>query len=1208
MSFVHLHVHTEFSLLDGAARISRLAKTCRALGMNAVAITDHGNMYGAYKFYQAINKFNADEADKRKKAIEKGLSVAYQEPFKGVIGCEAYIVDDLTQHIHTEHIGHIVLLAKNNAGYINLCKINSKAWVDGMYKKPRIDYDFLTAHADGIICLSGCLAGHIPYFLLQGMYDEAKKYAVRLRDAFGADFYIELQDHNLPEQKAVVPQLIKLATELGIEMVATNDVHYLGRDDAEMQRALVCVTTKKFIDDPNDMLMGTDEFYLKSPAEMEKIFGRIAPTAIANTQKIADKCNCHPFEKQDLIPKFTQNTGVDNVTYFRDLVEKGLKERYGHHLPPAVTARYETEFKVINDQKFVDYFLIVADLMEYANSKGIATGPGRGSGAGSIIAYALGITRLDPLKHDLLFERFLHSERISQPDFDLDFCCNRRGEVIEYVIGKYGKDHVCQIITFGTMAAKAAIKDIARVFKMPYAEGERITKPINVAPAEKPPILPYIFDLKKIDPPPDGATEKEIEEIHKEQDKLHRLRTPELVNMYRNQPEVKKIVDMALKVEGFPRNCSTHAAGVIICKEIVGDVTPLQRSGTDVTSQYDMTEIEELGMLKMDFLGLITLTDIQGTINDVKKYLKKDIMLYGVEYDDPAVYEMIANGDTDAVFQLESGGMKRFMKELKPDTIEDIIAGVALYRPGPMDMIHDYCTFKHNPEKTVYDHPLLKPILQNTYGQIVYQEQVMDIFRVIAGYTLGQADIVRRAMSKKKVKEMLRHKDTFIHGDAKQGIRGAVESGVDAGVARLIFDKMEKFAGYAFNKSHAACYAYISYQTALLKYYYYPYYMANVLNNRTHKWEDMTKYIASVRKHGTEVLSPAINTSESFFTVENGNIRFGLSAIKNVGEQVMQLILNERERGGAFKNFGDFCTRVDSSALNKRCLESLILSGAFDGLGSTRAALMTAYPNIVKLVSAQKKATDAGQMTMFSAINNHVNIVIPHVREYDHELKLNLEKDVVGIYLSGHPLSNYADLFEQFSFNTSKVSKDTEENTDEEPEYANESRVQFGAIIADIKRTFKKNTKEEMCILRVEDMYGSIEVMIFPKMLPNVKEMIKKDAVIKITGRISIRENDPAIILADKIEPLTEGGVDPQRVSGDATNNKTLYLKYDTKDEKLHGEVQNILRGYMGSQSVKIRDAKTGEALLLKDVRVNECEGVKIELETLLGEKNVLFK
>jgi DNA polymerase-3 subunit alpha len=674
---------------------------------------------------------------------------------------------------------------------------------------------------------------------------------------------------------------------------------------------------------------------------------------------------------------------------------------------------------------------------------------------------------------------------------------------------------------------------------------------------------------------------------------------------------------MAVKVEGFPRNCSTHAAGVIICKEVVGDVTPLQRNGTDVTSQYDMTEVEELGMLKMDFLGLITLTDIQGTINDVKKYLKKEIDLYSGEYDDPAVYELIASGDTDAVFQLESGGMKRFMKELKPDTIEDIIAGVALYRPGPMDMIHDYCNFKHNPEQTVYDHELLKPILQKTYGQIVYQEQVMDIFRVIGGYTLGQADMVRRAMGKKKVKEMQRQKDIFIHGDAEKGIRGAVENGVDANTAKIIFDKMEKFAGYAFNKSHAACYAYISYQTALLKLYYYPYYMANVLNNRTNKWDDMTKYIASIRKHGTEVLSPAINTSEVFFTVENGNIRFGLAAIKNVGEQVMKLILEEREKNGAFKNFGDFCTRVDSSALNKRCLESLILSGAFDGLGSTRAALMTAYPNIVKLMAVQKKATDAGQMSMFAAINNHVNINIPHVREYDHELKLNLEKDVVGIYLSRHPLSNYVDLCEQFSFNTAKVSTEESGEDGEEPEFTNDSRVQFGAIIADIKKTYTKATKQEMCVIRAEDLYGSIEVMLFTRLYSNVKDIIKKDAVIKITGRISIRENDPPMILAEKVELLTEnaedggGGVPVQGgapAAGAVTHTKTLYLKYDTKNEMLHNEVQSVLRGYAGAIPVQIRCAKTHEALALKSVRVAECEGIKIELETLLGEKNVLFK
>ena len=1203
-------------MLDGAARISRLAKECTAKGMNAVAITDHGNMYGTYKFYKAVKEFN-----KKNNAN-----------FKAIIGCEIYIVDDLTARIHSEHIGHLVLLAKNNKGYINLCKINSKAWIDGFYKKPRIDYDFLEKHSDGLICLSACLAGHINHYLLKGMYDEAKKYAVRMKHIFGHDFYIELQDQGLAEEKSNNPQLIKMAQELGVELVATNDVHYLNRDDAEMQKALVCVTTKKTFDEPNEMLMPTDQFYLKSPEEMAAVFGKLAPSALANTVKIAEQCDCSPFGKSDLLPDFEIPTrgGASNgaggtpsrgVTphakkhYFRERVEEGLAKLYGDPIPKHVLARYDTEYNVIADNNFIDYFLIVADFMKFANDNGIAVGPGRGSGAGSIIAYALGITKLDPLKFGLLFERFLHSERVSMPDFDLDFCCDRREEVIKYVIEKYGADHVCQIITFGTMAAKAAIKDIARVFQMPYAEVDKITKPIDISPAIKPPYIPYIFDLKTITRPPAGSDEKTMDEYNKESQKLQALRTPELVNLYKNDPSVKKIVDMALKVEGFPRNCSTHAAGVVICKEVVGDVTPLQKNGTDITTQFDMKEVEELGMLKMDFLGLITLTDIQGTLNDVKRYLGKDIDMYSFEYNDQKIYNMISGGDTDAVFQLESGGYKKFMHDLRPDCFDDIIAAMALFRPGPMDMIPDYCRNKHDPSQTTYEHQLLEPILRETYGQIVYQEQVMEIFKKLGGYNLGQADMVRRSMGKKDVKEMDKQKDIFIHGHPTMGIRGAVANGVPLSVARSIFEKMEKFAGYAFNKSHAACYAFIAYQTAFLKYYYYSYYMANVLNNRVHKWDDMTHYINSVRKRGVAVLSPDINKSELFFTVEKEgkveNIRFGLAALKNVGEAVIQSILDERKRDGRFKSFGDFCSRVDSGALNKRCLESLILGGAFDGLGHTRSALMGIYPTIVKLVTGEKKAADSGQISMFGLINQEAAIDIPNMPEYAPELKLKLEKEVVGIYLSGHPLKDYADLFEQFTFNTSKIKPEDEEaayaeGDTPEPEFGNESKVIFGAIIGEVKKMFTKTGHREMAMLRVEDLYGGIDVMVFPQTFTRVKALMQKDAVIKISGRISIREGEQAIILADDIGLLAAKGNGATEDFATTVASK-LYLKFNTKDETLRGEIENILRAYSGTIPVTVRCSATMEALNMK-YRVRDCQAIRFELTAAIGAENYLFR
>ena len=1220
-------MHSEYSLLDGAARISKLAKVAREKGMPAIAITDHGNMYGTYKFYKAVKKHNAE-------AAKKGLA-----PIKAIIGCEIYIVDDMRSREFKEHIAHLVLLAKNNKGYLNLCKINSAAWIDGFYKKPRIDYDFLERHSEGIICLSGCPAGHVLHYLGKGMYDEAKKYATRLKNIFGEDFYIELQDQLMDETKfthteemtwvsqtQTNPILVKLADELGIEVVATNDVHYLYAEDAEMQDALVCITTKKTIDDPDrmNMLELSDQFYLKDRAEMNKVFGHI-PRALDNTVVIAEKCNCHPFEKADLMPIFNKEGVTDNVEYFRNQIEKGLCAKYGEPIPTHVQQRYEEEFRIINDNHFVDYFLVVADFMEFANRAGIAA-TCRGSGAGSIIAYALDITKLDPLKYSLLFERFLHSERVSMPDFDLDFCCNRRVEVINYVINKYGADHVCQIVTFGTLAAKAAIKDMARVFKMPYSEVDKITKPIPfMGQTVYPPYIPYIFDLKKVHNPSSepgfvNKSEKEqeeaMEEYKKETEKAQALRTPELINLYKNQPEVRKIVDMALKIEGFPRNCSTHAAGVIICKTVVGDITPLARNGTDVTSQFDMKEIEELGMLKMDFLGLITLTDIQGTLNDIKQSLGKDIDLYSFEYNDPEVYKMIGSGDTDAVFQLESGGMKRLMKDLRPDCFEDIISAVALFRPGPMDMIPDFCRNKHDPSLTTYEHPMLESILKNTYGQIVYQEQVMDVFKIMGGYTLGQADMVRRAMGKKDVKEMDRQKDIFLNGKAE--ISGAIAKGVPKKVALSIYDKMAKFAGYAFNKSHAACYAYIAYQTAYLKRYYYPYYMANVLNNRVHKWDDMTHYINSVRGKGVQVLSPDINKSRAFFSVEGGkHIRFGLAALKNVGEAVIQSILGEREKGGTFTSFGDFCSRVDSMALNKRCLESLILGGAFDGLAVTRSSLMAAYPGIVKLLASQKKTTDTGQMDMFGTLlpKETVKIEIPKILEYDDFTKLKLEKEVVGIYLSGHPLAGYTQMFEEFSFNTSKIKKRTEEEPDDDaPEINNGQAVTFGAIIADVKKMLTKATKKEMAVLRVQDLYGSAEVMLFPTIYERYKRFIEKDAVVRIVGKVSGREGEETNIVADEISLLVgktatqEAGVPPfaKGVPPPVTGVLKLYLKYNTKDEQLHAEVMNIISAYSGSLPVVVRCIASGD-LASPAKTVRQCRAIKIELDKLLGEGNVIF-
>lgn len=1189
--FVHLHVHTEYSLLDGAARISKLVEIAKEQGAGACAITDHGNMYGAYKFYQACKSKNVN--------------------IKPIIGCEIYIVDNMNVREPGEHRGHMVLLCKNNTGYVNLCKINTAAWTKGFYYKPRIDYDFLAQHCEGLICLSACLAGHIPHYLMLDQYDEAKKYAVRLQTMFGEDFYLEVQDHGIAEQKKVNAGIVKLAEELKIELVATNDIHYLYHEDAEMQDALICIATQSKVNDVDRMRFDTDQFYYKSGAEMAALFPDL-PRAISNTVVIAEKCNCDPFTRADLIPAFTSPTGEDNLVYFKRLAEEGLKRLYGE-ITPEIQARYEKELHVVHSQGFIDYYLIVADFMRFARENDIPIGPGRGSGAGSILAYALGITKLDPLKYNLLFERFLNLERRSMPDFDLDFCCKRRGEVIEYVIDKYHRDNVCQIVTFGTMAAKAAIKDIARVFDLPFAEVAKITKPIEINQRQKPPFLEYIFGLK------DLSKITDPEKLAKEKAKFDDLYKPELAEMYRNDSMVKKIVDMAIKVEGFPRNCSVHAAGVVICKRVVGDACPLAKNGGVVTTQYDKNEVEELGFLKMDFLGLITTTDIDGAIKSIKRQLGKSIDFYKMDYDDPNVYKMISAGETDAVFQLESGGMKKFMKDLKPDCIEDLIAGVSLYRPGPMDMIPTYCRNKHHPELTVYEHPLLKDILKETYGQIVYQEQVMQIFQVLGGYSLGQADIVRRAMGKKKVAEMEKQKKIFLYGDESLNIKGAVNNGVAPDVAASIFAKMEKFAGYAFNKSHAACYAFLAYQTAYLRYYYYSFFMASMINNRINKWDDMTHYIAEVRVKGKVVLPPDINKSASLFTVadDNDSIRFGLSAIKNVGEGVVDAIIAEREAHGDFTSFMDFCKRVPAEALNKRCLESLILAGCFDGLGAYRSQLMSIYPTAVKAVTNDKKAADMGQITLFAEIKtDDVDVTLPNIKEYDKLTKLRFEKEYVGMYLSGHPLQEYLDSFNQFNFNTSKLPKEnddtdekaeaeandeSEENQMAEPEYEDGSSIVMGGLIVEVKKVYTKAKHEEMAILNVEDMLGTCDVMLFPKNWARVKNMVDKESVVKITGKISVRDGQSPIIIADSLELLNQK-VAPLDVP--ATPQRKLYLRFNLQDPIVKADCFNALTSYSGDIPVVIKDTATGNAFA-PEIKIRECKAILYELNQILGEENV---
>ena len=940
--FVHLHLHTEYSLLDGATRIDTLFDACKEKNMPAVAITDHGNMYGAYHFYCLAKK--------------KGI--------KPIIGCEFYMADDLTVKSGDvkREFNHLVLIAKNNTGYKNLVKLNSIGFVDGYYYKPRIDFKTLSQHSEGLICLSACIAGQLPRLLRDGMWEEARKLVKQYKELFGEDYYIELQDHGIADEIYVMPKLIKIAEEFGVELVATNDVHYLKESDAEMQDILLCVQTGKFFDDPGRMRFEGTQFYLKDYDEMAEKFSYV-PQALENTLKIAEKCNVS-IEKKPLLPPYKPDNGMTPYEFLKDLLEKGLKRRY-KEITPEIRQRADYELEVVSKMGFVEYYLIVWDFINYAHEHGIPVGPGRGSGAGSIIAYAIGITQVEPLRYGLIFERFLNPERVSMPDFDIDFCMDRRGEVIDYVIEKYTKPRVAQIVTFGRMKAKNAVKDVCRVLRVPYAEGDKITKliPLNAT-------LKNAFGL-------DGKNEG----------------VPELMEIYKDY-SMKRVIDLAIALEDMPRQTGMHAAGVVICREDLSDNVPLQRSGDDITTQYNMKEVEELGLLKMDFLGLRTLTDIDKTIKIVKETTGEEFDFEDCQYDDPNVFELIASGNTDAVFQLESGGMKRVMKDLKPDCLEDIIAGISLYRPGPMQFIPDYIKGKRDPKSVHYAHPMLEPILGVTNGCMVYQEQVMQICRSLAGYSYGQADEVRRAMGKKKMDVMALHRNYFINGKVNDNgeveIEGAVRRGVPKETAELLFDQMYAFAQYAFNKSHAAAYAYVSYQTAYCKRYHPVEYLAAVLNNRITNIDDIKKYIAYGKENNIDFLPPDINKSGVSFTVENGKIRFALAAIKNIGSGSMEKIVEERKTHGDFVSLEDFLKRVESQYLNKRLVENLIKSGAFDCFKVSRAQMVSVFEPLMEMVYADKKKKESGQFSMFDLVENAAPAVVAlpksNIKEFPNKL------------------------------------------------------------------------------------------------------------------------------------------------------------------------------------------------------------------------------
>ncbi len=1074
MSFAHLHVHTEYSLLDGSNKIKEYVARVKELGMNSAAITDHGVMYGVIDFYRA--------------AKSAGI--------KPILGCEVYVAPgsrfDKTPGSNTEdRYYHLVLLAENQTGYQNLMKIVSKGFVDGYYYKPRVDMEVLEEYHEGIIALSACLAGEVQKFLLRGMYSEAMEAAKRYENIFGkGNFFLELQDHGMQEQGMVNQQLLRLSQDTGIDLVATNDVHYTYAEDEKSHDILLCIQTGKKLADEDRMRYEGGQYYVKSEDEMRVLFP-YALEALENTQKIADRCNVEIEFGVTKLPRYDVPQGYTAWEYLNKLCFDGLHEKY-QNPEGELSERLAYELNTIQNMGYVDYFLIVWDFINYARTNGIMVGPGRGSAAGSIVAYTLGITNIDPIKYQLLFERFLNPERVSMPDIDIDFCFERRQEVIDYVVRKYGAEKVAQIVTFGTLAAKGVIRDVGRVMDLPYALCDSIAK---MVPTE------LNITLK-------GALDK----------------SSELRELYEKDPQVKELIDMSMRLEGLPRHSSMHAAGVVICQESVDEYVPLSLgSDGSVTTQFVMTTLEELGLLKMDFLGLRTLTVIQNAVQLAEKNTGKKIDIDKIDYNDKAVLDSVGTGRTDGVFQLESAGMKSFMKELKPQSLEDIIAGIALYRPGPMDFIPQYIKGKNDQNAITYDCPQLEPILKSTYGCIVYQEQVMQIVRDLAGYTLGRSDLLRRAMSKKKGDVMQRERQNFVYGNKEEGVPGCVANGIDEATANKIYDEMIDFAKYAFNKSHAAAYAIVSYQTAYLKYYYPVEFMAALMTSVIDNAGKVAEYIYTCRQMGINILPPDINSGEGRFSVEGNNIRYGLAAIKSVGRPVIEAIVAEREQNGKFKNLKDFIERLSGKEVNKRTIESFIKAGALDSLGGTRKQFMMIYIKILDQVNQEKKYSMTGQMSLFDMVSDdqksEFDIPLPNVGEYEKETMLAFEKEVLGIYVSGHPMQEY-----EAKWKKSITATTSDFQWDDELGHAkvrDGERAIIGGMIAGktIKHT---KTNQIMAFISVEDLLGTVEVVVFPKNYEKNKEYLNEDSKVFVKGRVQEEEGGMGKLVCETIIPFED--------------------------------------------------------------------------------------
>ena len=1109
MNFTHLHVHTEYSLLDGSNKIKEYVDRVKALGMDSAAITDHGVMYGVIDFYRA--------------ARAAGINP--------ILGCEVYVAPgsrfDREAGSGDDRYYHLVLLAENNQGYSNLMKIVSKGFVEGFYYKPRVDLSLLEKYHEGIIALSACLAGEVARFLTRGMYEDAKKAALRYQDIFGkGNFFLELQDHGIPEQQNVNQQLLKMHRETGIDLVATNDVHYTLAEDAQPHDVLLCLQTGKKLADEDRMRYEGGQYYVKSPEEMERLFP-YAPEALENTHKIAQRCHVEIEFGVTKLPKFDVPEGYTSWEYLNELCFKGLEERY-QPVTEELKERLNYELSTIRNMGYVDYFLIVWDFIKYARDHDIMVGPGRGSAAGSLVAYTLGITQLDPIRYDLLFERFLNPERVSMPDIDVDFCFERRQEVIDYVRRKYGDDCVVQIVTFGTLAARGVIRDVGRVMDLPYAQVDTIAKMIP-------------------------------QELNITIDKALQM-NPELKKVYEDQKEIHDLIDTAKRLEGLPRHTSMHAAGVVISQKDVSEYVPLSRaSDGSIVTQFTMTTLEELGLLKMDFLGLRTLTVIQNAVHLIEQDAGVKLDMQHIDYNDKKVLDSLGTGRSDGVFQLESAGMKNFMKELKPQSLEDVIAGISLYRPGPMDFIPQYIRGKNRPDTIKYDCPQLESILKPTYGCIVYQEQVMQIVRNLAGYTLGRSDLVRRAMSKKKAAVMEKERQNFVYGNEEEGVPGCIANGISEKTANKIYDDMIDFAKYAFNKSHAAAYAVVSYQTAFLKYYYPVEFMAALMTSVIEMPTKVAEYIQVCRQMNIKILPPDVNRGAYGFSVDNGAIRYGLSAIKSVGRPVINALVEEREANGEYRSLKDFIERL-TGTVNKRAIENFIKAGALDCLEGKRRQKMLVYSQIVDSIAQEKKNSFAGQMSLFDLVSDEekkeYEIRMPDVEEYDKEMILAFEKDVLGIYLSGHPLERYRNIMEKMI-----SAKTTDFQPDEEsgiPKVYDGQKVIIGGMITEKTIKYTRNNKV-MAFLTVEDLLGTVEIVVFPRDYEKWQSMLNEDARVFVQGRVNAEDDKPSKLILEKVRAFEDM---PQE----------LWIQFKDKSEyaEKEQELLEALKGYAGVSAVVI--------------------------------------